>query len=163
LANTRFELVTPSRPLYSGEAEMVVCRTAGGEIAFLAHHMPYIGVVEPGVVRVVNPAGGGGDGSGGSSSGPGAGREDPGASAPGGASRERAGSEIRIAAHGGFVEVKDNQVIMLADVAELASDIDVERARRAEAEAERRLSQGPDPEAEAALRRAQVRLEVASA
>ena len=34
--------------------------------------------------------------------------------------------------HGGFVEVKDNQVIMLADEAELAAEIDVEAARRAE-------------------------------
>lgn len=135
MASTRFELVTPNRMLYSGEAEMVVCRTAGGEIAFLANHMPYLGVLEPGVVRVVNPTAG----------------------------AQGSGSEVRAAAHGGFVEVKDNKVIMLADVAELAGDIDVERARRAEMEAERRLGQGPDPEAEAALRRAQVRLEAASA
>ena len=40
------------------------------------------------------------------------------------------------AVHGGFVEVRDNRVIVLSDVAELAADIDVERARRAKAAAE---------------------------
>jgi F-type H+-transporting ATPase subunit epsilon len=136
MANTHFELVTPTSVLYSGEAEMIVCRAVSGEIAFLAHHMPYIGALEAGEVRIIGPVSETGGGI---------------------------GNEIRIAVAGGFVEVSDNNVTMLADVAELAADIDVERARRAQAEAERLLSSGsdPDPEAEAALRRAQVRLEVA--
>ncbi|MGH3422039.1 MAG: ATP synthase delta/epsilon chain alpha-helix domain-containing protein, partial [Streptosporangiaceae bacterium] len=75
--------------------------------------------------------------------------------------------DVRLAVHGGFVEVKDNQVIMLADVAELASEIDVERARRAESEASQALSsageEGLRAEAEAALRRARTRLEAAQA
>ncbi len=75
--------------------------------------------------------------------------------------------EVRLAVHGGFVEVKDNQVIMLADEAELAAEIDVEAARRAESEASNALSSSggetPDQAAADALRWAQVRLEAASA
>ena len=46
------ELVSPERILFSGQAEMVICRTADGDIAFLADHAPFIGALEIGVVRV---------------------------------------------------------------------------------------------------------------
>jgi F-type H+-transporting ATPase subunit epsilon len=66
--------------------------------------------------------------------------------------------------HGGFVEVANDRVIVLSDVAELAEQIDVERARRALQRAEERLSENPDDEeAQAALLRARTRLEVAGA
>ena len=71
------------------------------------------------------------------------------------------GEEVRAAVHGGFVEVRDNRVSILSDVAELPDQIDVERARRAREEAERRIQAGDDAGAEAALRRAHVRLELA--
>jgi F-type H+-transporting ATPase subunit epsilon len=58
LATTQVELVTPSGMLYSGRADMVVCRTAGGAIAFLANHMPYVGALEPHPLRIVHPEGG---------------------------------------------------------------------------------------------------------
>ncbi|MGE3622199.1 MAG: ATP synthase F1 subunit epsilon [Acidimicrobiia bacterium] len=66
-----------------------------------------------------------------------------------------------IAVHGGFVEVNHDRVTLLSDVAELASQIDVERARRAQERAEAALREGHHHEAEAALRRAHVRLDVA--
>ena len=75
--------------------------------------------------------------------------------------RDERGDEEVIAVHGGFVEVSDDRVTILSDVAELMSQIDVERARRAQAAAEEQLRQGDDDEAQAALRRATVRLEVA--
>lgn len=127
---TQVEVVTPQRTLFSGEAEMVVCRTVDGDIAFLANHMPFVGALEAGLVRLVLPEG---------------------------------AEEVRLAVHGGFVEVRDNQVTLLADVAELAGDIDLDRAQRAKDEAERRLGTGEDVEARAALRRAEVRLAVAEA
>ena len=71
--------------------------------------------------------------------------------------------EERAAVHGGFVEVSDDRVTILSDVAELASQIDVDRARRALEAAERRAREMDDAEAEAALRRAHVRLEVTGA
>ena len=73
------------------------------------------------------------------------------------------GGEERAAVHGGFVEVSENRVTILSDVAELASQIDRNRAERAAASAEERLRAGNDAEAEAALRRAQVRLQAAGA
>jgi F-type H+-transporting ATPase subunit epsilon len=71
------------------------------------------------------------------------------------------GTEERAAVHGGFVEVSGDRVTILSDVAELVSDIDAARARRALEEAERRTANEDDVEAEAALRRARLRVELA--
>jgi F-type H+-transporting ATPase subunit epsilon len=72
------------------------------------------------------------------------------------------GDEIVAAVHGGFVEVSHDRVTVLSDVAELSGDIDVERARRALSAAEEQLRTSQDADAEASLRRAQVRIELAS-
>jgi F-type H+-transporting ATPase subunit epsilon len=116
------ELVSPERILYSGEAEMVICRTEGGDIAFLTGHAPFVGALGIGEVRV----------------------------------QQVDGEEVRAAVHGGFVEVRDNRVVILSDVAELPDMIDVERARVALGEDER-------TDDESAARRARIRLEVARA
>jgi len=71
------------------------------------------------------------------------------------------GTEERAAVHGGFVEVSGDRVTILSDVAELASDIDAARARRALEQAERRTGELDDAEVEAALRRARLRVELA--
>ncbi len=71
------------------------------------------------------------------------------------------GADEVVAVHGGFVEVSNDRVTILSDVAELASQIDVERARRAVERAEAALRAETDVEAEAALRRAHLRLLVA--
>lgn len=71
------------------------------------------------------------------------------------------GQHMAVAVHGGFVEVSDNRVSILSDVAELSGDVDVARAQVALDQAEAGLRQAPDVEIEAALRRAQVRLEAA--
>ena len=67
---------------------------------------------------------------------------------------------------GGFAQISDNKVTILAESAELASDIDVERAQAAKARAEKYLdSPTPDVDlarAELALQRAVARLRVAS-
>ena len=68
--------------LFSGQAEMVVCRTAGGDIAFLANHMPYIGALEAYPLRIVHPEG------------------------------AATGEELRFEVGGGFVEVSNNRVIV---------------------------------------------------
>ena len=62
------------------------------------------------------------------------------------------------AVHGGFVHVRDNNVILLSDLAELASDIDFARARRDADELERKVMDTDDVEIEARLRRVHVRL-----
>jgi F-type H+-transporting ATPase subunit epsilon len=72
------------------------------------------------------------------------------------------GSQQWFAVHGGFVEVGDNRVIILSDVAELPSDIDVARAEAAKARAEEVLRvDADDVRAQQAVARAEVRILVA--
>src|SRR5690606_2671733 len=47
----------------------------------------------------------------------------------------------KVAVSGGFLEVRSNQVTILAEAAELPSEIDVERAKAAKERAEKRLKQ----------------------
>lgn len=67
-----------------------------------------------------------------------------------------------IAVHGGFMEVRKDKVVILAEAAELGADIDVSRARLAKERAERRLAQKQSDlnhaRAELALARANSRL-----
>jgi F-type H+-transporting ATPase subunit epsilon len=73
------------------------------------------------------------------------------------------GTQAWFAVHGGFVEVSNNQVIILSDVAELAADINVDRATEAKTRAEEALRTDAEDElAQVALARAVVRLEVAA-
>ena len=69
------------------------------------------------------------------------------------------GGVQRIAVHSGFVEVSDNHVALLSDVAELAEDIDTDRAKNALNRANELLSgDSANEEAAKALQRAEVRL-----
>jgi F-type H+-transporting ATPase subunit epsilon len=52
------QVVSPERVLYEGRAEMVVCRTSDGEIAFLAGHVPFLGALGVAKVRALLPGGG---------------------------------------------------------------------------------------------------------
>jgi len=73
--------------------------------------------------------------------------------------------EESFAVGGGFLEVLANRVIVMADVAELAEEIDVARAEAARERAERRVREAPEgvdiARLRAALRRSSVRLKVA--
>ena len=71
------------------------------------------------------------------------------------------GEVLDVAVHGGFVEVSNNTVTLLSDGAELGSEIDIERARRARDRAEEQMRSEHDAEVEAALRRAHARLAAA--
>jgi F-type H+-transporting ATPase subunit epsilon len=115
------QLATPERILVSGRVSEVVLRTGEGDLTFLAGHTPLIGTIEPGTVRVTVEGGG----------------------------------VERVASHGGFVQVeygvelagpdeesrRGTRVTMLLGVAELAEEIDVERARVALEAAEARLAE----------------------
>jgi len=158
-AQFQINLVTPERILLSGMATEVMLRTGEGDATFLANHTALVGSVKPGVVRVVRPD----------------------------------GEVVRVAVHGGFTQVEQHvpldvdggdedavgsRVTLLVGVAELATEIDADRARVAQEAAEARvaelggtgkaLAEGEeaDPElveAEAAVLRAQVRLEAVEA
>jgi len=158
-AQFQINLVTPERILLSGMATEVMLRTGEGDATFLANHTALVGSVKPGVVRVVRSE----------------------------------GEVVRVAVHGGFTQVEQNvsldaegadedavgsRVTLLVGVAELATEIDADRARVALEAAEARvaelggagrtLAEGEvaDPElveAESAVLRAQVRLEAVDA
>jgi F-type H+-transporting ATPase subunit epsilon len=77
------------------------------------------------------------------------------------------GRERYVAVNGGFAEVRNDKVIILADTAERPEDIDRERAERARQRAEQRLAGRSQEDidyarATAALARALTRLQVAS-
>jgi F-type H+-transporting ATPase subunit epsilon len=157
------QLLTPERVLIDTAASEVILRTGEGDITFLAGSAPVVGTVEPGVVRVTDAE----------------------------------GQVQRVAVHGGFVHVEQHvdeadqdrgdgptpssgtRVTILAGIAELAEEIDVERARTAQSAAESRVNElstsgrassaegeAVDPElaeAQAALLRSEVRLEATEA
>ncbi len=155
------EVVTPESVLFTGEVEDVSLRTHEGESAFIAKHEDYIGAVDITVCKLTPLAGG-----------------------------DAAETEL-LAIHGGFVHVDESGVKILASVAELGGEIDVDRARNALVTAEARRTSEPsassnaeesgddhgagiaksgamlallEPEApEQAIRRAEVRLEAAGA
>jgi len=76
---------------------------------------------------------------------------------------QEGGDVVRVAVHGGFVEVSDDRVSLLSDAAELASDIDVERARQAHERARHLLNDSDDEAVHMAAVRAQTRLRAAEA
>ncbi len=142
MATLRVEVVTPERALWSGLAIALMARSSEGEFTILPEHTPTVGDIVPEVLRVATDEG-----------------------------------EIRFAVHGGYFQVgpdrEDNVTLatVLAGVAELTTEIDVERAQAAKEAAEATLSalsSNPDDHAgaalaRAALARAELRLRAASA
>ncbi len=130
------ELVSPERIAYSGDAKMVIARTVTGDIAFLAGHVPFIGVLQTWPVRVL--------------------QED-------GTEQVIAVHQGFVEVSPPDAD-GTTRVTILSDVAELAETIDVDRAKAARERAMHELAGEPDDEAAAdALARAEVRLEVAGA
>jgi len=150
------EVVTPERLLVDATAGSLVLRTTEGDMTILNGHTSLVAAVVPGLVRV-----------------------DP-----------VEGEPVRLAVHGGFLQVDTapvdggagaaglaTRVTLLAGIAEVANEIDLERARRAKEAAEARLAEGgrtsrePDETAEGTeealaaeeLARAELRIEVAGA
>jgi len=77
------------------------------------------------------------------------------------------GERHHLAVSGGYAEVLDDMMTVLADAAEYAEEIDLERARRAQERAEKRMAELSHEDkdslaAEAALSRALVRIRVAA-
>ncbi len=77
----------------------------------------------------------------------------------------KGGDELSLAISGGFIEVRPDRIIVLADAAERADEIDIARAEAAKERAQHRLTR-PSTEvdmarAEAALSRSLARIRVA--
>ena len=124
------EMTTPEKVALQGTADFVVLPAFEGEMGVLPGHEAFLVQLKPGEVRVTKD-----------------------------------GQVSRFAVSGGFAEVKDNKIALFAETAELADQIDAERANQALEKAKSELvKKDIDPltlaAAEAAMRRAQVRLMV---
>jgi F-type H+-transporting ATPase subunit epsilon len=78
----------------------------------------------------------------------------------------KGGQEELFAIAGGFLQVRPDKVVVMAETADLASDIDLAKAEEARKEAERALSEGFEEPADmararASLQRALLRIRVA--
>ena len=127
---TPFEvfLVTPEREVWSGQAVIVIARGSEGEVGIQNGHAPML--IELGIGPLfIQPAD---------------------------------GERLAAAVDSGFLHVitveGETRVDVLAEHAELANEIDLDRARRQKTEAERRIEAGDDGRAVAELARATVRL-----
>ncbi len=129
----KVDIVTQERRVYSADdVEILTAPGTEGEMGIYARHAPLITALQDGVMRV----------------------------------RHLSGQDEVLAIHGGFMEVLPDRVTVLADVAERAEEIDAARAEAARKRAEelmttRRADTEEYLHAEAALRRAMVRLKIA--
>jgi len=127
----RLRLVTPSRLLLDEEVDEATGPGALGEFGVLPKHISFLTLLEAGEM-----------------------------------SYKQGAEQRRLAISGGYAEVLDDVMTVLANAAEYADEIDVERAGDARDRAEQKIAElsHEDKEfaaAEAALRRALVRLQVA--
>jgi len=128
----RCEIVTQDRPLFQGDVDIVVAPGTEGEMGILPNHAPLLTTLKYGPLRV-----------------------------------RHHGREEVFAIAGGVMEVQPDLVTVLADIGENVEEIDIARAEAARRRAEELLQQGPPPDTqaylalEAALRRSNLRLEVA--
>jgi F-type H+-transporting ATPase subunit epsilon len=125
------DIITQERTVYSEQADYVSLPGTEGILGILPNHAPLLTALNFGEVMV---------------------RKD--------------GDEEYFAIGGGFAEVRPDQVIVLADSAERADEINIDRARQARERAEQAMKEGVPGDStayaqiEAALRRAQIRLDV---
>jgi F-type H+-transporting ATPase subunit epsilon len=133
MGTLHLEIVTPEKVVVSQEVNSVVAPGSLGEFGVLEGHVPFLTGIEPGALRY------------------------------------SVGSKTEyLSVTSGFAEVSENKVSILVDAAELAGEIDLDRARKAMERARERLAKDRTKEkdidflrAEAALRRAIVRIRVA--
>jgi F-type H+-transporting ATPase subunit epsilon len=125
------EVVTPQKAIVSEEAEIVVAPGSEGEFGALKGHTTFLTSLKTGSLRY----------------------------------KDATGKERFLFINGGFAEVLPDKVTILAESAERRQDIDVARAMEAKERAEKRLAaKTADMDlvrAEAALRRALYRLQLA--
>ena len=128
----RLRVVTPSRMLIDEDVDEVTAPGELGEFGVLPNHIAFLTTLVPGEL-----------------------------------SYKQGSSKKTLAVGGGYAEVLDNVMTVLAPAAEFADEIDSARAQRAKERAEKMLAELNREEkdwemAEAALKRALVRLQVAS-
>ena len=128
----RLRVVTPSRMLLDEDVDEVTAPGELGEFGVLPNHIAFLTTLVPGELSYMQGS-----------------------------------SKNTLAVSGGYAEVLDNVMTVLAPAAEFADEIDSARAQRAKERAEKLMAELNRGEkdwemAEAALKRALVRLQVAS-
>ncbi|WP_313893368.1 F0F1 ATP synthase subunit epsilon [Psychrobacillus sp.] len=122
-------IVTPDGPVYDSEVDMIIAKTASGELGILPGHIPMVAPLVIGAVKL-----------------------------------KKDGKTEYVAVNGGFVEVRPEKVTILAQSSEVASSIDLARAKEAMKRAEARLQSKHEAtdfsRAELALKRAMNRINV---
>jgi F-type H+-transporting ATPase subunit epsilon len=126
-------IVTPEEEIFTGEADLVIARSPEGDFGIMRNHIPFLAALVPGLVTVVS----GGD------------RQSY--IVPGG---------FLEASRGGLDGDGEYHVIVLADDAEEAGDIDAAEAKRRIEEAKKNAEESRDDRAEAELAAALARPEL---
>jgi F-type H+-transporting ATPase subunit epsilon len=129
LSSLKVQLVAADRPIWSGEASIVVARTAEGDIGILPGHEPVLAVLADSAMVTI---------------------------------RTSDGATVA-AVHGGFLSVARDNVSILAETAELAAEIDAERAKLALERLTRTSGEASAGSVELAQHRAETRLVAAQA
>jgi F-type H+-transporting ATPase subunit epsilon len=129
----RCEIVSQDRTVFQDDVDVVILPGVAGEMGILPHHAPVLTILKYGVIKI-----------------------------------RKGGKEELFAVAGGMAEVQPTIVTILADAAENIEDIDITRAKAAKKRAEDALAKiKPDEDQdtylkmEAALRRSNLRLDVA--
>jgi F-type H+-transporting ATPase subunit epsilon len=135
----KFDIITPDGVVFSGKVESLVAPGASGSFGVLMNHAPFMTTLAIGKVEITRKT----DGS---------------------ASSSKQEKQY-FATSGGFIQVLDNQVTLLAETCEPADKIDIERAEAALKRAQERLK-SPTKDidiirAEFAMKRALNRIKVA--
>ena len=115
----RLSLITPEKVVFKDEADSVSLPTTTGQIQILGTHMPLVSTLAPGelVIRKQGGAGGGGVGT-----------------------ADGTLEVVHFAVSSGYIEVRPGgEVVVLANTAETALEIDIERAEAARARAKELL------------------------
>ncbi len=128
----KLEIVTVERILYSDDVDMVIAPGAEGVMGILPHHVSLLTALNYGELIV----------------------------------RKKGEDDQSFAIGGGFMEVLPDKVTVLADVAERADEINIQRAQEARDRTKNliesgNLSMDDLVRAEAAIRRAMLRLKIA--
>ncbi|MDO5564246.1 MAG: ATP synthase F1 subunit epsilon [Eubacteriales bacterium] len=126
------QIVTPKRIAYDNKAKFIEYNTINGFVGVYPSHVPTTQIIEPGEIKIY----------------------------------EEGGNIVRGALLSGFVKIMPDLITVMAEVLEWKDEIDIERATNAKQRAEDRLQKKDSSldvlRAEVALKRALVRLKIAS-
>lgn len=129
MAFLQVNVVTPDGTVYKHRAKQVSAKTTDGGITILPNHTPIIVPLTIADLIVTRVS------------------EDSGTS-----------GQNHIAVNGGIMEVRDNVVNIIANSAERARDIDIDRAELAKIKAERKMAEARDIKNEKEFQRAKIAL-----